>query len=171
MPRPIVAGSAALVLFVLGSTSSIAQGQEPVPDTSQPVPETPQPELSPSEVNSQELQQFANVLREVERIRQERQPEIAQAIESEGLSPERFEELLAAEQNPQDQTLAEVSPEELEQFERARTEILQIQDEFRSDMQQVVEAEGLDMQRFQEIYFALEQDPALRQELQQILQN
>ncbi len=68
---------------------------------------------------------------------------------------------------------SDVSDEELRQFVEANIEAEAQQINPQADpegLQEVIEETGLDMQRFEEINFAVRQDPQLQQELQQIFQ-
>lgn len=151
------------------------------PAESQPGGETPtQPQ---TEVSQEELQQFAQAYKQIQQIRQDSEVKMVEAVQSEGLSPERFIEISELQQSPQapqgqetpespeGQQTAEISAQEQQGFENAKNKILEIRQQSESQMEQAIQKEGLDIPRFNEIVAALQQDPALRDQVQQLILN
>lgn len=173
MLKQLLTASVALSVLLVGSLP--VRAQEPGTPAETQMPETPQEEAETSqgEISPAELQKFANVIKQMQKIDQQSQTEMIQAIESQGLSPERFGEIFQARQAPEGEPTAqaEVSEEELQQFEQANARLSEVQQEFQSKVEQAVQAEGLELPRFEQIAAAVQQDPALQQQVQQMIQN
>lgn len=168
MLKQLLTGGSVLVLALASSLPVQAQAQTPA---QQPVSPSQMQENSQLDVSREELQKFANALEQLQAIEQETQVELVQAIESQGLSVERFQEIAVAQQNPEIQPSADISQGEVESFEQAANQVTQIQEQAQTKMQEAVEREGLDAQQFNQIVAALQQDPTLQQQFQEMLQN
>lgn len=155
--------SIALLLFLTFSPPALAQNASSIAQA----PQAPQTEPA-TDVDSQELEKFAAAIQEIEAIQMESRNEVGQTIEDEGLTPQQFRDILEAQRDPEVES--EASQEELEQFESASQQLVQIQRETQADMREAVEATGLDVNRFQAILAAVRQEPELRQQVQQIIQ-
>ena len=158
MLKQLLAGSSILILWCGAYIPVNAQAENP----SQSQPAVPQ-----SEVSADELEQFAQVIRQLQAIEQETQLAMVQAIQNEGLSPQEYQEFMQAEQNPE-QTV-ESSQEQQQNFARAREQVDQLQQSAEQQMQQAVEEE-VGIERFNELATAIQQDSSLRERVQQILQ-
>ncbi|NJL83232.1 MAG: DUF4168 domain-containing protein [Chloroflexaceae bacterium] len=159
--------SAFFSLLVVGSMPVVVFAQETAPQPVEPV----ETEAAPAQVETAELEKFANALKAIQTLQKESQEEMVQAIEGQGLSQERFGEILDVQQAPESQPETPPSPEELEKFEKAQTEISTIQDNTRQEMEQAVTAEGLEVERFKQIFASVQQNPELQQQVQQYLAN
>lgn len=189
MLKQILAGGTFLLLVALGSLP--AQSQTPAPPTTEPTEPSAQ-ELEPSaqptppteaqpaspvqtqpqpaaEVSSEDIEKFARAIAQLQTIQQETQTELLQIVEGQGLTPDRFNEIAEAQQNPEAATDVEISDEELQSFEQAANEITAVRQQTQTRFQEVVQAEGLEVEQFNQILAAVQQDPALQQEVEQIL--
>ncbi|MGH2414412.1 MAG: DUF4168 domain-containing protein, partial [Microcystaceae cyanobacterium] len=102
---------------------------------------------------------------------QSSQEKMLRAVQSEGLTPERFMEIERGQQNPQGQATPEVSGEEKQKYEKAEAQVKQIHQETQTQMQQAIKAEGLELERFNQIVAAVQQNPTLQQQVQQMLKS
>jgi hypothetical protein len=191
MLKQILAGGTFLLLVVLGSLP--AQSQTPVPPTTEPTEPSAQ-ELEPSaqptppteaepaspvqaqpqpaaEVSSEDIEKFARAIAQLQTIQQETQTELLQIVEGQGLTPDRFNQIAEAQQNPQAATDVEISDEELQSFEQAANESTAVRQQTQTRFQEAVQAEGLEVEQFNQILAAVQQDPALQQEVEQILRS
>jgi uncharacterized protein (DUF885 family) len=158
--------------------AQFSYAQTAPPEETQPSGEAPtQPQ---TEVSEEELQQFAQAYKQIQQIRQDSEVKMVEAVQSEGLSPERFIEISELQQSPQapqgqetpeSPQNAEVTAEEQQGFENAKSKILEIREQSESQMEQAIQQEGLDIPRFNEIVAALQQDPSLRDQVQQLILN
>ncbi|YAF96989.1 MAG: DUF4168 domain-containing protein [Nodularia sp. CChRGM 3473] len=172
MLKQLLKGSSVLVFLVAGNFSALAEAPE-----SQPQPQAPQvqgvpqvPESQAQDVSTEELQQFANVIPKLQEIGQTAQQKFAQAIQQSGLSIERFQELSQTQQSPEANPSTPATPEEQKSFNQASSQIQSIEQETLSQQEQVVRDGGLEPRRFSQILVAIQQSPALQQQVQQLIQ-
>jgi hypothetical protein len=146
-----------------GSSSQSA----PPPGAAQPpVQQAPQ-----AQVSQQDLQKFANAIKKLQPIQRQAQTQITQAIQQQNFSEKRFGEIYQSRRNPQAQPTAKVTPEESKKFEVVSAKIDQIDKVTQSKMEKTVQEEGLDVKRFNQIFSAIRQDPALLQQVQKMIQS
>ncbi len=168
MLKQLLTGGSVLALVLAASLPIPAQAETPA---QQPVSPSQMQETPQLEVSQEDLQKFASALEQLQSIEQETQVELVEAIENQGLSVERFQEIAIAQQNPEIQPSTEISQGEVESFEQAAGQVTQIQEQAQTRMQEAVEREGLDAQQFSQIGAALQQDPTLQQQFQEMLRN
>lgn len=156
--------SIALLLLLTFSTPALAENSISIAQA----PQAPETEAA-TDISDQELEQFASAVQKVETIQMESRNEVGQTIEDEGLTPQQFRDILEAQRDPEMEN--EASEEELEQFESATEQLVQIQREAQVNMKEAVEATGLEVERFQAIFAAVREQPELRQQVQQMIQS
>ena len=166
MLKQLLVGSSVFTLLFAGGLSA---QEAPAPESETQTQEAPQAPTA-TEVSSEELEQFARVIPQLQEIQQSAQQEAAQVIQDSGLSTERFSEIYQSQQAGTAPT-AEVTPEEQQSYEAASTKIESLEQEVRSQQEEVLQSEGLEPQRFGEILVAVRQDPALQQQVQELLQS
>jgi hypothetical protein len=138
------------------------------PSQSQP-PTQPTQQPAQTQVSQAELKQFANAVKKLQPIQEDAQNQIVQAIQQEKLSEKRFGEIYQSRRNPQTQPTAKITPEENKQFDQANAKIEQIEQSTQSKMEQAVKGEGLNIQRFNQIFLSLRQNPELLQKVRQMI--
>jgi len=162
MLKQILSGGSMCALLLTGSLSAQAQTQTP--------PSRPQPQQAPQvQVPPAELQKFAKTIKQLQAMQQQAQTAIVQVVQREGLSEARFVQIYQAQQNPQAQPKPAVTSQEKQKFAKAFTQAGQIQQQTQSKMQQVVQQQGLEVQRFNQILTVVKQDPTLRQKVLQLM--
>ncbi|MFW5811839.1 MAG: DUF4168 domain-containing protein [Alkalispirochaetaceae bacterium] len=119
------------------------------------------------EVSGEELEQFAAALEEVETIRQDMVETTQGAVADSSLDESRFQELYRAETGGPAPSSAPSDSEE-EEFEALMGELEEIQQESNDQMVEAVEDEGLDVQRFNRIAQAIQQDPELQERFEEL---
>ncbi len=178
---------AASCLWLSALTAGVSVSAQPSyaqttsPESSpQSQPEAENSTQPQTKVSQEELQQFAQAYKQIQQIRQDSEAKMVEAVKNEGLSPERFIEISELQQSPQaqegqpnqeSQRNTEVTAEEQQGFEKAKSKILEIRQQSESQMEQAIQQEGLDIPRFNEIVAALQQDPSLREQVQQLIVN
>ncbi len=172
MLKQLLKGSSVLAFLFAGNLSVLAQAPESKPQIQPSQLLQGQLQLSQAQttVSQEELQQFASVIPTLQEIGQTSQQRSAQLIEQSGLSVERFQELSEA-QSPGATPSSPATPEEQQSFNQVAPEIQSIREETLAQQQEVVRAGGLEPNRFDEILVAIQQDPALQQQIQQLMQN
>lgn len=174
MLKQLLVGSSVFVVLFAGSVSA----QEPQAPEAQPQPQqapqdAPQdaPQNAPTtEVSQSELEQFVRVIPQLQEIQQSAQQQAAQVIQESGLSTERFSEIYQSQQSGATPS-AEVTSEEQQSYDEASTKIESLEQDVRSQQEEVLQTEGLEPQRFGEILVAVRQDPTLQQQVQELLQS
>lgn len=131
-------------------------------------PEIPQQQYR-NDFSDEELRSFVRATEKVEQIRQETGQRMMKAIEDEGLTIERFSEILEAHQNPNIQL--DASPEELQSFDNAARFIMD--EKLRSDERLTlsIEEEGLDIETYQAILLAYQQDQEIHEKINRLLED
>lgn len=122
-----------------------------------------------TEVSDDEMEQFALAFVEIQNIEQKVQPEMVQAVEEEGIEVQRFNEIMNAQQDPNQELNA--SEDELKKFAAANREIEEIQSRAQREMMGKISEAGLTVERYQEIMVAVRNNPELQLKLQNSLQD
>jgi hypothetical protein len=126
---------------------------------------------SSSAVTQEELQKFAEAFKEFRVIEMDAEQKMAQAVQAEGLTPERFVEIGQSQQGEAPASAAEVSAEEQQKFDKALVKVREILQNTEDRKYQAVQSQGLEIERFKEIIAAVQENPQLKQQVQQMLQN
>lgn len=166
MLKQLLVGSSVFVLLFAGSVSA---QETQAPEAQPQAPAAPQ-DSPTTEVSSTELEQFARVIPQLQEIQQSAQQQAAQVIQESGLSTERFSEIYQSQQSGTAPS-AEVTSEEQQSYDEASTKIESLEQDVRSQQEEVLQTEGLEPQRFGEILVAVRQDPTLQQQVQELLQS
>jgi hypothetical protein len=104
-------------------------------------------------------------------IEQGANQQIMQVIGQSGLSQPRFLEIYKAQRSPSAQPTKAVTSQEKQQFDKAFTSLRSIQQKANTEMQQVLQKEGLQPESFNKIEAAVRQDPQLQQKVRQMIQS
>ena len=161
MLKSLCVTSVSLAILLSLSTPALAA-------SSTAAPPIPVKQASSTDINPEELEKFAAAMEDMRAIQLESRDEISAAIEKEGLSQQRFREILQAQRNPDAET--DASEAELQKFDSATEQLAQIQRDTQSQMKDAVISQGLEVARFQEILQSVRQDPQLKKQVQQIIQ-
>ncbi|WP_186708888.1 DUF4168 domain-containing protein [Euhalothece natronophila] len=165
MKAPSIVIGTLASLFLVGSyTSAEAQQQQEAPQ--QQMPQQQAPEIS---VDSDEIERFANAFENVQGVQDEARDNMMQAIEEEGLDIETYNQAFRMQQQGADPS-EELSQEEQQQFEQADSRIDEIEQEAQSDIEQAITDADLEVERFEEIFMGIQQDPELQQQVQEAIQ-
>lgn len=120
-----------------------------------------------TDVSDQELESFVSALQEVQAVQQEMATESQESVQGSDMGEERFQELYQARQSGSEPANAATDAENQE-FEELMADIQAIQQESNEAMVEAVEDEGLEVQRFNEIAQAVQQDQSLMQRMQEM---
>lgn len=140
----------ALLLLAAGPVAAQNSGSTQAPDISQ-----------------DELADFVAALEEVQALQQEMASSSQQSVQDSEMGQSRFQELFQAQQSGQDPATPATEAEQAE-FDALVQQLQQIQQESNQLMVEAVEDEGLDVQRFNTIARAVQQNPQLMERLQAI---
>ena len=119
-------------------------------------------------VSDDDLQLFASAFMQVQAVDHQAQAEMIEAVEENGFSVERFNEIHQSLQSPELEI--DLSQEEAENFDNANSSIETIQMGAQQEMATKIEEEGLTINRYQEIMMAVQNDMELQEKLQEYLQ-
>lgn len=120
------------------------------------------------EFSDEEYDKFVKINVEIIPMQQEAQGEMMEAITSEGLEVQRFQQLAQAQQQGSLSETAE-GTEELEKFNKAGQKVLETQKEMQAEIQQSINENGMSMQKFQQFSMAYQQDPAVKQRVDKLI--
>jgi hypothetical protein len=148
----------AAMVFLFGAATVQAQFEQPAPPQDLP------------EVTDAELKTFVDASIKAQRIQTEAQMEMIAIVEDEGLDVETYNTILQGMQMGQSADDMEVSETDVEKFEKASALIGDIEEEMEEKLIAAIEDEGLELQRFQEIFMAIQSDAGLQQKMQQYIQ-
>lgn len=130
----------------------------------------PPQEAPQIEVSDEELELFIDASMNAQTVQMQSQQEMIAIVDEEGIEVNTYNEIMQAQQMGQSPEDIGVSESDLEKFERANEKIQEVEVRMERDLAQAVEDEGMEMERFQEINMAIQQDPELQQRAQQIIQ-
>lgn len=152
-----------LVVTVLTSLlmagSLFAQVQQQAPQN------TPAPATS-DEVSDTEIDKVVSAISEMEPIQVEIEEKIQAAVEEEGLTFERFQQIMMGMQNPQMANQMDITEEEEQTIQTLQPTLMQIQGEAQQKISEKIEQNGLSMERYQQIVMGAQQDSTLMARVQ-----
>ena len=128
---------------------------------------------SPQEVKEdftdEEYETFVKINMEVMPIQQAAEGDMMKAITDKGMDVQRFQQLAQAQQTGK---LTDVSqdPEEINAFNLAGQEVLEVQKKVQDQIKQKIEGNNMDIQTFQQIYLAYDQSEVVRGKIDKLLE-
>ncbi|MDG5768124.1 DUF4168 domain-containing protein [Balneolales bacterium ANBcel1] len=153
-----MARSMAALLFVFFAIPAQAQFDQ-----------APQPQQAP-DVSDEDLQTFVDASILAQQIQTEAQMEMIAIVEEEGLDVQTYNEILQGMQRGEDPEELEISSDNVEKFEKASELIGEIEQQMEVELIAAIEDEGLSLDRYQEIFAAVQTNPELQQKMQQMIQ-
>jgi hypothetical protein len=166
MFKRILTGCSFLLLLILSSVvadTTAAYAQTPDP--------TPSAVTSQEKVSPEELKRFSTAMKRLLVIADETETEMRQAVKNDGFSEIRFNEIYIAKTKPNSQPKNPITPEEQQKYDQLVGKLTQIQNDANSRMDKAVQSQGLQFDRFKQIFEIVDKNPQLKQEVQQMLQN
>lgn len=152
-----------LVCFVCLLPASKAFAQEP---ETPPVPPSVQMR---EDFSDDELKSFVKANEKVMAIQLDGEQKMISAIEEEGLTVNRFHEILEQQRDPQKG--GETSPDELKSFNNAAQVILEENAKIEEEMTSTLEEEGIDVETYQQIMLAYQQSPAVQERVNKLVKS
>lgn len=148
----------ALIMLAGLMTANITLGQ---------VNEMPQQQnQSLIEVNNTELERFGDVFQRLQLANQEIQQEMIKLIESQEMEVAAFNTIHQAKMQGQK---TDSSTQDLAKYEAIVAKIDELQEDFKTRMENVITENGFTIERYQEIANALQNNPELQERLRAIL--
>jgi len=117
----------------------------------------------------EDYETFVKINMEVMPIQQAAEGDMMKAITDKGMDVQRFQQLAQAQQTG---SLTEVSqdPEEINAFNLAGQEVLEVQKKVQDQIKQKIEDNNMDIQTFQQIYLAYDQSEVVRGKIDKLLE-
>ncbi|MCH8546510.1 MAG: DUF4168 domain-containing protein [Cryomorphaceae bacterium] len=122
------------------------------------------------DVSEEELTAFVGIVQKLQPLGMEAQQKMLSAVQDEGLEPQRFSEIMSAQQMPEGESEVEISPAEMDKYEKAQDAVDKIQDDVQAQMNEIIEDNGMTTNRYEEIMMVVQQDQALMQRVQEMMQ-
>ncbi|MCC5916801.1 MAG: DUF4168 domain-containing protein [Cryomorphaceae bacterium] len=122
---------------------------------------------APSEVSDEELQKFVEALQKIQPMSNDAQQKMMEAVQDAGMEPQRFSEIMSAQQMPDGD--ADVSADEQEKYEKAQEAIQKVQEDMQVVMQKEIESTGLTVEEYEAIMMTVQQDQDLLVKVQGML--
>ena len=119
------------------------------------------PAAAPADYSDAELRQFAGAVQKVLNIQETNQGKMMASIEDNNLSIDRFNEMLMQGQQ-QGLDAIDATEEEMTAFNNAINQVQQLQQQMQMEMMDAITEEGLDVQKYQGIMQAYEQNPEIQ---------
>lgn len=186
---------AGLVMCILSSTAFAQQPQEPQqPQQPQPPTEFPQEPQQPSDqpqaqpqqpsqapaapqqpelredYSDAELESFVNANKKVATIQEETEAMIIGQIEAKGMTVDRFNEILASQQDPAKKDSVQATAEELAIFNEVAQSIVSENEKVRDRIETSIEEEGLNLPTYEAIMVAYQYSPKVQQRIHKLLE-
>ncbi|MEO1134454.1 MAG: DUF4168 domain-containing protein [Cyanobacteria bacterium J06639_1] len=153
------------------------EGADPALEAADPAPEGADPTLEATdaeaagtvEVSDADLEKIAATLTKLQDVEADTQMQISEAIEGQGLTEERFSEISSAKQvSPEAEASAEISPVESEQFDQAMLEIETIDSAAIAQQEEIIKADGFEVEEFNQMLSEIQSDPELFEKVQEM---
>lgn len=171
LKQMFVGGVLSLGLWTVSAIATAPSFAQSAPEPSTPPNSTAPTAPASTDVSQDEVEKFANAIEQFQTIQTAAQQQADQILAGESLSWERFNQILQDQRDPQTPATTEVSDQEQQQFDRAVTQLSELQQSTRQQMSAAIQAEGLETARFAEILAMVQRDPSLRQRIEQQIQN
>ncbi|MCC5925628.1 MAG: DUF4168 domain-containing protein [Bacteroidetes bacterium] len=144
------------VLFVTGIAMAQMGGQQPqMPAYAQS-----------DDVSDEEIVKFANIAEALDEVQADVDRQVLSAINAEGMSTERFEQIAMAQQDPQAAAQLDLTEEEMEILGKVGPVMQQITMEAQQKVLAKIEEEEMSVERFQMIAMGTQMDAELAQRIE-----
>lgn len=150
------------MILLLGGVSLAAAQQQAMP---------PQQKVDPSSITDQELQQFADASQQAQQIQMQAQQDIRKIVNDHDMKFQRFQQIMMSKQNPQMKGKVNVTDAEQQKIQDMKPAIMKVQQNNQKKMMTAIDESGLERQRFQQIFMALQQNKKLMQRFQKVMQD
>lgn len=162
MIQRILAGSSLMAMLLLGGWPTQAQTPSPAPSAA--------PSAPASSVSPQELSKFAGAVKQILTISQTAETAMAQAVRETGLDDRRFNEIYLAKKDPKAKPPAKpITSAEQQSYDRAMTQLTQIQQKAQTDMDNAIAEQGLKMDRFNQILAIVQSNKDVQNQVRELL--
>lgn len=148
------------LLIILGALISTVTAYAQVSTT----PES----LDPDEITDEDLQLVVNISDSATGIQEEANAKMKEIVEGEGMTFERFQEIVMNQQNPQMAGQVEITDEEQQTLETIQPDLMQVNQEAQQRYLETIENEGLTVEKFQQLAIAIQTNPEVAERFEKI---
>ena len=125
-------------------------------------------EEAPKEPSEGEITTFVDAVKSVQVVEQGIQQKMIEAVQNSGLTVERFNEIIMANQNPDQES--DATEEEMKKVESAGQQIQTIQTSSQGDIQKSISEAGMTVERYQEIMMMVQSNQEMLAKVQKMLE-
>ncbi|PAU92793.1 hypothetical protein CK503_14985 [Aliifodinibius salipaludis] len=129
-----------------------------------------QQEVPDVDVSDEEAATFADAAMSAQQVQMQAQKKMMGIIQEEGLDVQTYQKIAQSQQMGQGDS-TQFSESEMKKFDAATSSMEKLQSEIRDSVTKAVEDAGMEMQRFQDISRAAQQDSALQMQIQKQIRN
>ncbi len=160
--KKILAGSF-VAMLTMGTALEAQVRQQPNQQQQQPQMQMQQ-QAPNTEVSDEELEKFVGIAQEMQEAQQGVEEEMMAILEKNNLDVQKFQTIQQSQQmqGAEGETPEGVTQKDMQNFTAAMGEIQEKQKKNQEKMMAVISDGGMEMQRFQEIQMALQQDQDLQ---------
>ena len=119
--------------------------------------------------SDEELKLFIKANKKVSMLQAETEQKMTKVIEDEGLTVERFNQILEQQRDPS--RASETSADELQSFNNAAQVILEENTRIEKEMTSSIEEEGIDIETYKQIMVAYQQNPDVQSRVNKLVEN
>jgi len=153
--KTLKAVKALISMLLIGSTTLVAQNMQ-------------MPQIAPADsVTDVEIEEFVSIAQEIQGIRMEMDSLVMAKLVDEGMSTQRFQEIMQSMQNPQASDVTLTTDEE-ETVANMQSFLQEISMTAQKDQMASIQNSNMSQQRFQSIAQAMQTDKDLAMRFQQI---
>lgn len=132
--------------------------------------QAPQPAQADS-ITDQELQKFAQVSAESQKIRQEMGQKVDSMLAETDIDRQRFQKIMMSKRNPQMADSLNVTPKEQKTMKEIQPKLMKMSQNAQQRMVGIIQDNGLNPQRFQQLMQAVRTNPEVMKRFQKITQD
>src|SRR6056297_1152767 len=154
----------AIVLIGCQSDSTEKTSQQTQQQKSQqqgPMGQMQQQQAPDVDVSDEEAATFADAAMNAQKVQMQAQKKMMGIIQDEGLDIQTYQKIAQSQQMAQGDS-TQFSKNQMEKFDAATSSIQELQTEIRDSVTKAIEDAGMEMQRFQDISRAAQQDSLLQ---------
>lgn len=120
------------------------------------------------DVSDEELKQFVSIYKKVQEKNKEAQQEMAKAVQDEGITIQRYQEIAQASKNPNKEV--EITKEEKTKMKAIKASFTEIQNSFKTKITGVIEDGGMSPSRYQQVFQQIKMSKELQAEFGELME-
>lgn len=120
-----------------------------------------------TQVSDEDLTKIVELDKQLRPLQEAAQQEMMTALGNSGLEMQQYQSIAQMQQQGSTES---VSDEEMQKYTALSAEIERIDQEMQNQAVTIMESEGYSLEQYQEVVMAIQQDPALMQKIQSMIQ-